>query len=84
MSVMTIAMPKPERSSMILRPYLSDREPQSGWNRKDVIKLAEKIIPAQTPTASPVTPRSCARYKDRNGVIIVMPALTRNCPNQST
>ncbi|MNI01551.1 hypothetical protein D3C73_544000 [compost metagenome] len=83
-STMTRAMPKLERSSMILRPYLSASLPHSGWNRNEVMKFAAKISPAHNPSASPCTPRSLARYKVRNGVIMVIPALTRNWPNQST
>lgn len=84
-SVMTIAMPKPERSSMIFRPYRSASLPQSGWKIKDVMKLAAKIKPAHKPiSCSPRTPRSFARYRDRNGVIMVIPELTRNWPIQST
>ncbi|MNC38629.1 hypothetical protein D3C75_872480 [compost metagenome] len=84
-NTMTIAIPKLERSNMILRPYLSASLPHNGWNMKEVKKFAVKISPAQIPiSCSPWTPRSFARYKVRKGVIIVIPAFTKNCPNQST
>ncbi|GAE07902.1 hypothetical protein JCM10914_4150 [Paenibacillus sp. JCM 10914] len=56
-----------------------------GWKINEVTKFAANISPAHIPISRvPVTFRSCARYNVRNGVIMVMPAFTKNCPNQST